>query len=597
MLGSTFSARTFIEALIFYLTSLYIILLSGLIIHRFRKIGSVGQKRISASKVLGNKRLFYSLMITISGVIILLTGLVPLDSATRMSLYFVLQGAFGGLSLFLFCTGRINLSDVLFYIIASLISVPGVIYVKNFSYPQYDVAKEPLYIEGSINQYVESSIEGGYYYVIPVAPLITVFLAHVAGVPIPYHIVFIMVEYLAIALAMSGIIKRTGSRTFYASLMTYAIAPALSFHDRLLSLPYAVLIIYLLFRIMEKSTLTKAELIACCLTIPTMVFAHPVGPLSLMSLLAVMCLLTGFRKRGSNLHSGRDENLRRAMLNLLFVITAISIVYWGYVISLAMFTKRAMTYLEALRRFFDSLLIGESPSSILLGATISVYTSPGYSDPRYYIFAYLWALPLASSLAYITARTARLVVEADDKPPSLVGYASSILVIAFAALVFIGYAMNIEPSQYFIPMLYFISTFSLGALVRVYSNISRKALAILVAVFVLGVGMGLYSPNWAPIEHPDFKSSITWRHYADYVEASPVERLLEDDAIVYSVYSFPVGLRGKLPSYVIDQIVSGNIEPYRGVLLGLNLRDLVMTEFLKNTSAVFMGKYHALILV
>ena len=525
----------------------------------------------------------------------LFLGLLPLNTIERPKLYFILQGVLAGIVLMLYVKERIGSSVTIFYTIVSFLSILIIVYSKNMFYPRYDVAQEALYITGSLEPYMKASVEGGFYYFIPVDPLIIVPLAYVCGEDIGFLLPAVrnFIVYLVIMLSIFAIIKRTGLKPLYASILAYTIVPTLSFQDRILSLPYVNLILYILFLAISSGRLDFRLNAILVIVSAVSVFAHPVGPIALISMLSLSILLTKVFK-------GICEEAHRVLSFILLLFTLIAFTYWFFTHIYILLMTKTRNLFDATVRFIDFLLRRDEAPEILLGYTISPYTLPAYSDPKFYTYAYVWALPLAVASSLLLVSLVKVMTKKRDNKVNEVftfGLASSLSTLIFIGTAYIGYTMNIEPGQYLIPTGYYASTLAMGVALHEYSIKRRLGFFIFTVLLALGVGLGLHSPNWAPLEHPDFKTSIKMLPYTNYIEASCIIKYLSEGLTVYSVYDFPVGARGKMPNYMLDQIRLGNVAGFKGIIIGLNANDPLLSSNIQYLSLLYSTGNHVLAMI
>jgi len=589
MINLILYTRSFTETILYDL----ILLLAVLIIIYI--LGKGGSKKAGDS-LMGLNSIMSSLIIALS-IAMFILGLFPLDSFKRSSLYFVFQGILALIIIVLYVReGRISNSVIIFYTVMSFLSVPVVVYLKNNFYPIYDLSQEALYTTGSIEAYMKGSIMGKYYYFIPVDPLIIVPLAYVCGESISFLLPVIrnFVFYLVILLSIFGIIKRTSLRSFYASMLTYAIAPTLSFQDRILSLPYTTLIIYLLFSAINSGKLSREFIIILVIISLVAAFAHPIGPLTLLSALLFLVIFL-------KIFMSKNEMTYKTSSTILLIFTLITFAYWFLTYIYTILVSKAIGLTAATIQFIDTLLGRGEIREILSGTTISKYTAPGYRDPNFYIYAYSWALPLAITLFYLPIGLLEIIfkknIQKVDKLITIQGLAFSHTTLIFIGSSYIGYAFNVEPGQYLIPAGYYASTIVVGVALYKYNKLRKLSFTILAVLIAFGVGLGLYSPNWAPLEHPNFGSSIIIFPSTNYIETNSIADHLSSNLVIYSVNDFPIGAQGKLPNYVLDQIRLGNIAKFNNVLIGIGVDDQILKTRVQYISILYSTGRHVLALV
>jgi hypothetical protein len=137
----------------------------------------------------------------------------------------------------------------------------------------------------------------------------------------------------------------------------------------------------------------------------------------------------------------------------------------------------------------------------------------------------------------------------------------------------------------------------MGAALYKYNKLRKLSFTILAVLTAFGVGLGLYSPNWAPLEHPDFGSSIIIFPFTNYIEANSIADHLSNNLIIYSVHDFPIGAQGKLPNYVLDQIRLGDIAKFNNVLIGISVNDQILKTQVQYISILYSTGRHVLAVV
>jgi len=302
----------------------------------------------------------------------------------------------------------------------------------------------------------------------------------------------------------------------------------------------------------------------------------------------------------SKVFKGKCENVYRVSSSILLVFTLIAFTYWFSTYLYTLLMTKTLRLLDATVRFVDSLLgRGEVPE-VLLGYTISPYTFPAYSNPKFYTYAYVWALPLATAASLLLINLVEIMVKKGTRKVSeafILGLASSLSALILIGAAYIGYAMNIEPGQYLIPAGYYASTLAMGIALYKYSKVREPAFTVFAILIALGVGLGLHSPNWAPLEHPDFETSSRILPYTNYIEASCISGYLSKGLTVYSVYDFPIGARGKMPNYILNQIRLGNVAGFNGVTIGLNVNDPILSTLVQHLSLLYSTGKHVLAMI
>ena len=542
----------------------------------------------------------------------LMTGLFPFDSVARTPLYFILQAALAGLTTYLCAARRVKQSTLIYVAIVALVSIPALVYSKNSFYPIYDVKKEPLYITGSITSYMESSAKGKFYYFIPVDPMIFVSLSYMCGVEVsPLIPVFRDVTfYLAIALFMFAIMKKLGRPELFPALLAFMVIPSLSFQSRILSIPYAVSILYLVILAFRDGINSKVML-AYLLTAVVMIFAHPIGPIALLTVFSVLLAwysLTNSLKTSSV--KQKKYTLTKIFSLNLYLIT---LLYWFLTYIYTLLFQKGVNIALSVNTFI-SIILGVSEKlqveDMLFGRTISKFQAPGYSNPDFYVYAYAWAIPLSFSFTLVAAELVKTLLKKNDKrdKTSIIRelyIASSVSALLTIIVAYIGYVMRIESGQYLIPTGYFLASLSLGAVTYTLSKRKNKLImAIIAIIMALAVGLGTHSPDWAPLEHPNFEVAAKLHPYQDIAQSILLDNVINQEAYrkIYFDYDIPIksiqykSIREILYRFIVKEELSLN--PYKNSLFVFKKQRLgigKVAELATTQSLVYVSDTHSAI--
>ncbi len=522
--------RTFIETLVYDLALLITVLLALYTYTLARRRGGGGEPSSRVSPGLERAVIVLSSLVAFLGV-------APVHGAARPPAYFVLQGLLAGLVLYSYATRSIRPYAVAYYMVTALLSIPVTVFYRNLFYPRYMLSSESLYVTGGIEEYMESAVAGGFYYFIPIDPLILVQLSYYIGssasmLAVPLRAVALYATIYLLVLAAS---ERYGKPLLIVAAMVFVVSPNLSFMDRVLSLPYAFTLLYVSVSPVFYASSQFGFAVVSTILATVMVFAHPVGVFAVLLILFVA--LVAYRLVGLR----ASLEAVNAAKNVLLVTATVSATYWfaTYIYSLIM--PKASRTATAVIRFLHNLFGGEA-QEVLLGYTVKRYGAPGYSNPDFYVFAYNWALPIALSLVAVLSLLVVLVSKKGRGPRSpveVVGASAAVSAVVFIGTAYTGYVLNIEPGQYLIPAGYFSA--SMGAAYTVLLLGARRAgLLVLVALMGLGVGLGTYTPNWAPLEHSDFEVASLIHPYTSYLEARLFRSHTPGLAVIYSDYDIIV---------------------------------------------------------
>jgi hypothetical protein len=271
-----------------------------------------------------------------------------------------------------------------------------------------------------------------------------------------------------------------------------------------------------------------------------MVFAHPSGFMAIVALLLPLAFLgiKGWRIE--------RENNRRIMLPLLTTIV-VAFTYWIYTYIITLMVHRGVSVYSTVLSYFSGVTAEGSPWYI----------------PRYYlsgneIFAYAWAAPAALSAALLLSTIFQFIRKRRFDTCQSLTVVSAFAGLLITLLAYLSYQRG-EGGQYLIVVGYFLLLLSSSVVaIKLLTSRSRKYVVIAAALLALFVFVGMYSPDWAPLEHPNFESSATIHPYHVYIEAEAVTPLIPNNATVYYDYDFPI--RGgiyKSTRNVILQVSSG----------------------------------------
>ena len=558
-LGLTLKPTTFTEWIEIFLVLQTITIIALYI------IGGKNREQPTPSRKL--QETYQTLTITLAIATLFLGAFGNTSEYARPLTYFILIGIMTAFIIYGKMNKLVSNSVLLFTLITILVSIPGLVYIRNNLYPIYDARRESLYLTGSIREYMEGSAKGGYYYFIPVEPMITVPLSYATGITSTWlQIIKHTIFYTTILLGLTILGKRSKEEYAIFSFLGIFMATQLSFEGRILPVPFTIISLALAILYLYKGNTTTLTLYI--LSTLTMVFSHPVGPLTIIIIYLTALFLYTILKPRSNNNYLQYTRLKMVTLTVLMI----SFAYWFSTYLYTLLVKRVPSVMSATLNFINTLLGSSEQSAIITGKTISRYAAPGYSDPRFHIFAYPWALlaaiPLVVSLLLILKSNRNI---ARSNILVLIGVGASIGSIIAVSLSFAQYVFGKEPGQYFIPIYQLLSAISLFALITSFAGKNKISLLGFSLLIASGVALGIYSPDWAPLEHPDFGSSITIKYATNQIEAEPLNKYTSsiNKMKTYSVYDFPFGARGKEPSYILDQIMYGTASPYKGMLLGL----------------------------
>jgi len=419
------------------------------------------------------------------------------------------------------------------------LSIPVAIYVGNRFYPG-GWEQEPILVTGSLEPYQVGAAEARVYYYIPVGTLVGAGLAFATGSTLLVPTLLSM-AYLAGILSAVLILFRRAHGGLVAGVFgafLFLAVPPLSIFGRSAVLAYALPLVWFALALFRSP---RAAVLGILVLGPVMIFAHPVGLGYVAATLVPLVLL---RVRDWPL-PGRDS---RRLTGVLLTVLVIAFAYWTY------------TYL---------ITLGVRQGTSLYGTILSYFAGPaegvggGGYIPRYAlsgfeVFALAWSLPVAMSGAYLLAKLPAILRR------RVGGVEALTILSAFmgSGIVFVSYLSypSGESGQYLVPVGYMVVLLSAAvgagtALLR--SGKARAMVSLALVVPILFVGF--YSPDWAPLEHPDFASSTSILPYRHYLEIQTARGILPANATVFYDYDFGIGGGLYKPiRQVIEGVYAGN---------------------------------------
>lgn len=160
-------------------------------------------------------------------------------------------------------------------------------------------------------------------------------------------------------------------------------------------------------------------------------------------------------------------------------------------------------------------------------------------SPQYYgssaAFALAWALPVALSAGYVLVFLVRRFRK--NQNTGDLDLASSIMAFSGLALTLLAFATVLaNPGaaiERYLDSAGYLLMLVPSALVMGFFMSSRRRLVALaaLAMLVTSVGVGLASPDWAPLENPEF--GAVHFTYLGYQDAQPIARALSTGCFVY----------------------------------------------------------------
>ena len=484
---------------------------------------------------------YYSKTLVILSTLTLIIGaFIPPSTIERPQIYFILVGVTGFLALHGAITKTVSRSTLLYTLITLLVSIPGLVYVRNNLYPLYDVRVESLYRTGFINSYAEEAIRHGFYYIIPIDPLLRVPLSYLTAITNTWLIILVLIAfYTSIMLSLVILGERLGQgykEIGLLGVLAIYMSTQLSFQGRILSIPFTTLALALTILYLEKPSLKTLSLFLIATV--TAVFAHPAGPIAIimlyLSLLLVFYLLASLSTR----IEGYSRIHRLKIPALLFTIIAVT--YWFSTTIYTLFTRKVPSLADALTRFYNTLLGGGEATRYIFGETIPKTLAPGYSDPRFHAFAYVWALPISISIAVLLLGLYLVARRKKSSFNELFLSTAALVAVIAVALSYIQYVFSKESGQYLIAVSQYLPVLPLIYFLKNFIGARHTASLLVVAIIAIGLYQGVLTPDWAPLEHPDFEAATYVKHFPLYIEAQWFSQHLQHELRVYSDYDIVI---------------------------------------------------------
>jgi hypothetical protein len=453
-----------------------------------------------------------------------LTTLYSIYVGFRPTIYFILLG-------FIFITNILlikvqnNFSKIQYVLLLLVVlSIPISIYGCNRFYPLQDTLTQIKHLKIEINK-------GSYYYLIPIDPLIRTSINNILGsnFTIINSLIFEIFFMTAIISGILSLFDKLTKNNLNGVIAVFLLiaTPSLTFFGRLYPLSYVIFYIILCILLYQKylPSLTILNLI----TLP-MIFYHPSGFVtSLMILLPPVILkIKNWPYMGQN-----SEKLRLPLL-ILYIIT---FAYWIHTYLISLMVRQGVKFQKVLLSYF-----AETVSGGMNGAVSAIYT------PRYYlegfkIFSYAWAIPVALSAAFLLHSFIKIFKRKKIEREYVLFNILSIVGLSTILIAFI-FSQMVETAQYLIPIGYFLLILPASASTVKLFNLKNKGYLWLVSItLIFFIFLGSSSPNWAPLENPEFETVATIKPYYIYLERETLTPLIPD-VLIYNDYDFPVGTSG-----------------------------------------------------
>ncbi len=438
--------------------------------------------------------------------------------------------------LLVFCylaLGKISSDKKIFLVVLVIGSLPLTIYSNNHFYhfgsdQGRDIHGCSLIVK--TGEFMPTN-KTTYYDSFPFHRILMASTSIVTGLDRLYYVIDITVVHLLFTLILFLVSKKITSsmraRVAFLVPFMWMSSPALSFvqaSNRVLSIVFAFTALYLA-NISKPNRIRNAILLFIPITV-AMVASHASGPIFMLSLLLPLLfssVLSSDRLRTSN------------NLSLICSLTiVVALIYWVFnelVFRTIMGTSHDL--IRTITNFFNP----ENQLQIRYAAR-PYLASEASTNP-----AFSWAVPPALIASYFLHKLQNgLIKRSQDKGKNdlverIGGYGSLIgLVFLVTSFLVANYGTHIDLIAPTFAILLFLMILALPKLVS-----SRNELVVIATVCILGTSLlfGVSSPDWAPIENPDFeqrrglyKSFVSTRHLGYFLPENVTLYLTLD----YDVY-------------------------------------------------------------
>ncbi len=541
----------------------------------------------------------------VSWAIIAATTLAPIivvypNGVSMSFLFFILSGAVAGLSAVYLAFGgqsRMLLAYALVVVSVSLVLSEGL--RNNFAgIENYTI--EPLYSSGSLAAY-QTPASQGYYYFLPIGTIISVILQEFSNLNLGLFPVLASVELVMVLFGLWALFERIGLKYAYPALF-FIFSPELSFVDgRTDQFPYVAMVFLIVGLASVRSK--RADVLLLLPIILVGVFDHPIAPISIIAMIGFLSLVIVLRK-------ARWLQTHRLVFTTLRLALVVTAAYWFLTYIYNLILPHATQTLQSSINLVTSMFFGSSKT--VLGGGITSAIAPGYSEPAFRLFVFVWAAPVALAAAFVlvlgirglisTVRRSKAVGETLSGFTSNLAVASCLAAIVTIGIAYAAYATGTLQGQYLIPAGYFLAVVAAGFVLNQLIG-SRKILVLGVAtVLIFSVALiGTYGPDWATLEHSNFQVQSTIHSYTSYSQSKTLTSLIGNHSFsgIYSDYDMSVGPGGEYKPVrsVISSVDQGAsaFNSYGNslfVLVNSRLLDPSVSNQTQDTDVVYFSNSH-----
>jgi hypothetical protein len=508
---------TFNQLLLIFTLTLFIIL-SIILIQTYKK-GKSEKKQIKLPNFS-----FYHLVL----ILLLAYTAYYLIIGTRSIIWFSVFSIYMTLSLFYSLSERTSqrnfviVTVLLMAIILSIIPIAenqGII----FGPDQWRDLKITSFIinEGTS----QGAISGGYYAALPLFNLINAVLTIVPGwqaisTLMMVDALYSMISILSIYLVVEKLSRN--SQTALLGIGLFVATPRLTTIQAIPAVASMALGTLLLLFVIDEKIQTKALYVAPMIAFTTTVI-HPIGIIPIMTILVGMLIL------GRIYPEYRLPSKSQSYLSAIFaMIIVVTLIFW----SLDPRILQGVT--TPIRRLVD----------ILTNFTYkpSVYSSQ-YETSGSLIFSFSWALPVSLTMAYLLTfllyerkigKVHRELAEYFGPTSAFIG-----LAILFASFVSTILSPGASLERYLSVPAYTLMIYPAVSVLQKILSINKKLFSgLILAIILVNINIGSFSPDWAPFENPAFGAYRST--FKGYQEANRIIASLPDEIRIYEDNDLPV---------------------------------------------------------
>lgn len=489
---------------------------------------------------------------------------------TRSSVWFSLFSIYITLSLFYGLSDRVsqrNFAIVTVLLLAIVMSLIPLIENQGliFGPDQWRDLKITSFIidEGTY----QGAISGGYYSALPLFNVINAVLTAVPGWQALFTFVMVEVIYSVISILSIYLVveKLSGNRqTALLGIALFISTPRLTTIQAIPAVASMALGTLLLLFVIDEKIQPKALYVAPFIAFTTTVI-HPIGIIPISTILVGMLFLGRFYP-GYKLPSKSQS-----YLTIIFImIIIVTLLYWSL-------DPRILTGVTLpLRRLIDILINFKYKPS--------VYTSQ-YEASGSLIFSFSWALPVSLTMSYILIFLLyeRKIVKPQRELGEYFGVASAFVGLAILFVSFISIVLSPGASleRYLSVSAYTLMIFPAATILQKLLSTGKKSvLALVLALILINVYIGPYSPDWAPFENPSFGAYRST--YKGYQEAIKMVATLPNGIRIYEDNDLPLVEVASLRN--LNVIKDGSYQTIRDVIN--RFKDNTITTGLYNYQTV-----------